>query len=194
MTSYPVLPIVLPSDLVRQKNGAIDPGLLRSIRSYPRGQMHWRAATAFNALQLHAYFNGVDLRPTGPSDCYRTYDQQKAMFDRRYSLSPTTRRPEVTRRFENRTYYLKPGVAPSASPGTSNHGLGLAVDISGASGGRLKWMIGDGFLNCPVLRYGFSWEVKDGPNAESWHIRYVTGDTFTPDVEAALAAFPDLKA
>jgi len=191
---YPVLPVILPADLKGARNGRLNPALLRPIKSYPKGQLHQRAATAFNALVLHAYFNGIELKPTSPGDCYRTFDQQKAMFDRRYSPKPTGRNPQVTRQYDGKTWYLKPGVAPSASPGTSNHGLGLAVDISGASGKRLEWMLGDRFLNCPVLRYGFSWEVKDGPNAESWHIRYVTGDTYTPDVEVAIKAFPDLVA
>jgi LAS superfamily LD-carboxypeptidase LdcB len=25
-------------------------------------------------------------------------------------------------------------------------------------------------------KYGFSWEIKEGAQAEAWHIRYFTGD------------------
>jgi LAS superfamily LD-carboxypeptidase LdcB len=191
---YPVLPVILPKDLEGQPNGKLPDSLLRPVQSFPKGRMHHIAATAYNALVLHAYFNGVELKPTSAGDCYRTYDSQKSMFDRRYQTSPSGRSPEITRKFEGNTYYLKKGVAPSASPGTSNHGLGLAVDISNASGDRLKWMIGDGFMNCPVLRYGFSWEVKSGAQAESWHIRYVCGDKLPDAVLEALQAFPNLKA
>jgi LAS superfamily LD-carboxypeptidase LdcB len=194
MTTYPVLPIILPKDLKHVQNGKLDSELLRKLKGYPKGKMHHTAATAFNALQLHAYFKGYDLTPTSSADCYRTYEQQLALFKKRYSTTETGRKPQVTRKFENKIWYLNKGMAPSAAPGTSNHGLGLAVDIAGATGRKLKWMIGDGYLNCPVLQYGFSWEVKDGPNAESWHIRYVAGDKLTPAVLEALEAFPDLKA
>lgn len=194
MTTYPVLPIVLPKDLKHVQNGKLDADLLRKLKAYPKGKMHHKAATAYNALHLHAFFNGYDLSPTSSGDCYRTYDQQLALFNKRYSPTKTDRTPEVTRKFDNKIWYLKKGMAPSAAPGTSNHGLGLAVDIAGASGKKLKWMIGDGFMNCPVLLFGFSWEVKDGPNAESWHIRYVAGDKYTPAVVEALEAFPDLEA
>jgi LAS superfamily LD-carboxypeptidase LdcB len=53
-----------------------------------------------------------------------------------------------------------------ATPATSNHGWGLAVDVWGANNGRLDWML----QNCD--KYGFSWEIQSEP----WHIRYVCGD------------------
>jgi LAS superfamily LD-carboxypeptidase LdcB len=61
-----------------------------------------------------------------------------------------------------------------AAPGTSNHNLGLAVDISEASKERLDWML----KNC--ADFGFSWEVQSEP----WHIRYVAGDRVPPAVQA----------
>ena len=57
-------------------------------------------------------------------------------------------------------------MAPMATPATSNHGWGLAVDVWSANGKRLDWML----QNCD--KYGFSWEVQSEP----WHIRYVCGD------------------
>ena len=42
--------------------------------------------------------------------------------------------------YKGQKYYLKPGLAPMAVPGSSRHNLGLAVDIFEASGKRLEWM------------------------------------------------------
>lgn len=197
---YPVMAIVMPSDLVGQPNGKLPDHLMRNLKGFPKGRLHHKAATAFNALQLHAFFQGVDLQPIGVTECYRPYERQLRLFRERYEPFDTGRKPAVTRTFEGKTYFLKKGVSPAGSPGTSNHGLGLAVDIRNASGARLKWMLGDQSIpfggGSPVIQYGFSWEVKDpkNPNAESWHIRYCTGDTWTPAVEEALKAFPDLRA
>ena len=190
---YPVLPIIMPRDLKGETNGKLNPGLLRQLKG-TKGAMHHQAATAFNALQLDAYFNGIDLQSTSSADTYRSYDRQERTFLDRYSPTPTTRVPSVTRRWNGKLWWLKRGKAPSAAPGTSNHGLGLAIDIAGASGSRLAWMMGPNPFLSPVLKYGFSWEVESGRNAESWHIRYVCGDTPTAATVLAVQAFPDLKA
>jgi LAS superfamily LD-carboxypeptidase LdcB len=190
---YHVLPVILPADLQGQPNGKIDTKLLRPLKG-TKGAMHHLAATAFNCLQMEAYFAGIDLQSTSTADTYRTYERQEATFLARYSDKPTTRIPPVTRRWNGRLWFLRKGMAPSASPGTSNHGLGIAIDIAGASGKRLEWMLGPNAFQSPVLKYGFSWEVESGKNAESWHIRYVAGDNPPQAVADALTAFPDLRA
>lgn len=187
---YPVLPVIMPSDMKGQTNGKLDPKLLRSLKG-TKGSLHHLAATAFNCLQLEAYFAGVDLQSVGT---YRSYERQERMFVDRYSPKPTTRIPVVTRTWNGHRWYLKRGNAPSAAPGTSNHGWGLAIDIAGASGSRLAWMMGSHPFFSPVLKYGFSWEVESGRNAESWHIRYVCGDNPPAAVTLAVQAFPDLQA
>ena len=197
---YPVMDIKLPADLVGVPAGKLPEAILRPLKGFPAGKMHHKAATAFNCLQLAAFFAGIELMPVSAGDCYRSYDAQMKLFLSRYEQAPTGRTPEVTRKFEGKTWYLKKGVAPAGTPGSSNHNSGLAVDIRDASGKRLDWMIGDQNIpfggGSPVVQYGFSWEVKDpkNPNAESWHIRYCSGDTWTPKVEEMLKAFPDLKA
>lgn len=193
MTTYHVLPIVMPSDLLGVDNGEVPANLLRPLKGSP-GQLHHEAATAFNCLQLAAYFAGIELKPVSPADTYRPYTAQQRLFKQRYSTTPTGRVPTVTRTWNKTKFYLKKGVAPAGVPGTSNHGWGLAVDISSASGARLAWMLGNDIWSSPVVQYGFSWEVKEGANAESWHIRYVCGDTPPAKVLEALEAFPDLKA
>jgi LAS superfamily LD-carboxypeptidase LdcB len=188
MTNYPVLPIIMPSDLEGQKNGEIKPALLRDIKA-PNGKLHSLAATAWNALQLAAYFDGIELKHVG---AYRPISQQISLFNTRYQDTPTGRTPQVTRKYQGKTWYLKKGYAPAGTPATSNHGIGLAIDVASASGKRLEWLLGDGFMTSNALKYGCSWEVKSGANAEAWHIRYVCGDKLPQAVLDAIAVFPTL--
>jgi len=189
---FPVLKLIAPTDLAGEHNGGITDSKMASLRSYPQGRLHRLAATAYNAMQLAAFFDGIELRPTSPADCYRTFAQQERTFRARYTTTRTT--SSVTRTWQGVRWWLKPGSAPSAAPGTSNHGWGLAVDIANCSGARLNWLLGDGFLTSNALRFGFSWEVASGPNAEAWHLRYVCGDKLPQAVLDAIAIFPELDA
>jgi LAS superfamily LD-carboxypeptidase LdcB len=189
MTNYPVLPIIMPSDLEGQKNGELKPALLRDIKA-PNGKLHSLAATAWNALQLAAYFDGIELKHVG---AYRPLAQQVALFNQRYEAKPNFRKPQVTRKYNGQVWWLKQGYAPAGSPSTSNHGWGLAIDVASVTAGkRLEWLLGDGFMTSNALKYGFTWEVKSGKNAEAWHIRYVCGDNLPQAVLDAIAYFPTL--
>ena len=190
MTNYPVLPIIMPSDLEGQKNGEISAALLRDIKA-PNGKLHSLAATAWNCLQLAAYFDGIELKHVG---AYRPLTQQVALFNTRYEAKPNFRKPQVTRKYDGKVWFLKQGYAPASTPARSNHGWGLAIDVASASGKRLEWLLGDGFMSSNALKFGFSWEVKSGANAEAWHIRYVCGDKLPQAVLDALAVFPTLDA
>ena len=64
MTTYPVLPIIKPSDLAGAKNGELKASLLRDIHA-PNGKLHRLAATAWNCMQLDAFFNGIELKHVG---------------------------------------------------------------------------------------------------------------------------------
>jgi LAS superfamily LD-carboxypeptidase LdcB len=189
MTTYPVLPIIMPSDLAGTKNGQLPASVLRNIQA-PNGQLHRLAATAWNAMQLAAYFDGIELKHVG---AYRPLSEQMALFSNRYALSPTGRKPQVTRTYQGATWYLKKGMAPASTPARSNHGWALAIDVASVtSGKRLDWLLGDGFMTSNALRFGFTWEVKSGANAEAWHIRFVCGDKLPQAVLDAIAVFPTL--
>ena len=194
MTTYPVLPIIMPTDLKGQKNGYVVSAVLRIIQK-PSGQLEKHAATAWNCLQLAAYFNALTLNQVG---AYRNYAQQLALFNARYSTTDMGRKPQVTRIWQGKKYYLKPGKSPCATPGNSDHGWGLAIDAANCSMGSplLAWLRGDSFETCQALQYGFTWAVADpkNPNFEPWHLQYVTGDTWTPAVLEALKVFPALQA
>ena len=183
MTDYPVRPIVMPANLKDAMNGLLRPDVLRKIGP-TSGQLHRNAATAWNCLSMAAFFDKISLDHVG---AYRTLGAQTTLFKQRYSLTPQGR--NITRKMNGQTYYLRDGFAPSSTPGMSNHGWGLAIDIANASGDRLAWL-----LDGNAEKFGWSWEVKNGPQAEAWHIRYVCGDAPPRGVRNALASFPELNA
>jgi hypothetical protein len=73
-------------------------------------------------------------------------------------------------------------MAMLATPGKSQHNLGLAVDIANASDKkRINWLIAN------VEKFGWSWEVVP---SEPWHIRYVCGDAVPQAVKDYVARNP----
>ena len=160
----PVTEVKLPKDLKGATNGRLPEVLLRPIT--PSGKLHHLAARAWEALHDAAMqAEGTKpFKPTSSADAYRSAEQQLAGFMSRFVEKDTG--TGTTRTYKGKKWFLKKGMAPMASPGTSNHGWGLAVDVWSANGGRLDWML----QNCE--KYGFSWEVQSEP----WHIRYVAGD------------------
>jgi LAS superfamily LD-carboxypeptidase LdcB len=98
---------------------------------------------------------------------------QKRGFLTRYQLEPIE--GAGTRKFEGKVWYLKKGNAPLAAPGTSNHNLGIAIDVANAHGKVLEWM------KANIEAYGFSWELQE----EAWHIRLVCGDNLPAVVTGA---------
>jgi LAS superfamily LD-carboxypeptidase LdcB len=191
---FPVLPIIQPTDLKGQTNGKVSAAVLRTIES-PQGQLEKHAATAWNCLRTDAFFNRLVCNQVG---AYRTYAVQLAMFKDRYSTTDGGRVPQVTRIWEGTKYYLKPGKSPCATPGNSDHGWGLAIDVAncGINSPICNWLLGDGFATSKALEYGFTWAVSDplNPNFEAWHLQYVTGDTWTPAVTRMTELFPSLIA
>ena len=183
MTEYPVRPIVMPANLTHAMNGLLRADVLRKIGP-TSGQLHRNAATAWNCLSMAAFFDKISLDHVG---AYRSLGQQTTLFKQRYSLTPQGR--NITRKVNGQTYFLRDGFAPSSTPGMSNHGWGLAIDIANASGDRLAWL-----LDGNAEKFGWSWEVKNGPQAEAWHIRYVCGDAPPRVVRNALETFPELNA
>jgi hypothetical protein len=169
-----ILPVKLPTDLVGADNGKLEPGLLVPVGQ--RGLLHHTAARAWAALVAAAARNGFNLTYTY-GGTYRPYNDQETGFRARYQLAPLPGRP--VKKWQGQTWYQKPGVEMAAVPGTSNHGLGIAIDTA------LDYDLTDGVgpndaaniapaldwlsVNAPL--FGFSWE-----SYETWHIRYVAGD------------------
>ena len=172
----PVAKMVLPQDLKGCENGKLPKSLLRRIA--PSGQMHHYAATSWMMLRELAAKEGLDLVHVGD---YRPYEQQVALFMSRMKRFPDAKRNvQVTRTLNGEKWFLHVG-APVATPGTSNHGWGLAIDAAlrtkagvvtistkpkGAKRSGLQFLLAE----APAL--GWSWEVQ----VEPWHIFYVAGD------------------
>ena len=132
--------VTAPPDLRSYGNGRIPAAALTSV-----GIGHHRlagpAARGFIAMTEEAASSGIHI---GVTDSYRNYDQQVDLA-RRKGL------------------YSQGGLA--ATPGTSNHGWGLAVDLDLDARGQ-AWMRSN------AGRYGF---VEDTPR-EPWHWAYQRTD------------------
>lgn len=174
MSHPPVQKLHLPKDLVGVEPGKLAPALLKPIPQ--GGKLHHLAANAWNAMHAQAMADGIkELAPTSAGDTYRSYDLQKTGFLSRYVLEDTG--TGKTRKFEGKTWYLKKGMAPMATPGSSRHNLGLAVDIANANGKKFEWLC----ANAP--KFGWSLEVMP---EEPWHWFYFCGDVIPPAVSAFL--------
>jgi nucleoid-associated protein YgaU len=165
----PIAKVVKPSALAGQENGKLDPQLLVpcGIRSF---KMIAPAARAMRALVAVAKQAGFDVDATG---AYRSYQAQVNLFQSRYVTTELPGRP--SRVWNGVRYWQKPKTAVAAVPGTSNHGLGLAVDLAlrshtgqlvGVSHFFVAWLIAN------AGRFGYSAELQSEP----WHWRYVAGD------------------
>ena len=175
----PVSRVIMPKDLAKHDNGKLPASLLRRIS--PSGQMHHRAAKSWEVLRELAAKEGLDLVHVGD---YRPYHQQLSLFKSRMKPFPNAKKTTQTvRTFNGEKWYLHNG-APVATPGTSNHGWGLAIDAAvktrGKRGGvvsittkpRIAKRSGLEFLLAEAESLGWSWELQSEP----WHIRYVAGD------------------
>ena len=123
-------------------NGRLPPQLLAPI---PGGFLAKDAAGAWNAMSKKSRERfGLELRPTGEDSSYRTYDRQVFW----------------------RNYWCNLGHCENAAvPGTSNHGLGLAVDVPQQTRNIID-QIGESF--------GWAKKWSDAPQ-EPWHIKYRAG-------------------
>jgi len=163
---YQVTDLKLPAVLKGAENGRLPVSVLVDISG--GGKLVSPAARAWEAMHAEA-MSGVGtkpFKPTSSADAYRSFPQQLAGFIARFLDAPGPNTTTATRTHLGKKWYLKKGMAPMATPGTSNHGWGLAVDIWSANGQRLDWMMQN------IAKFGWSWEVQSEP----WHIRYVAGD------------------
>ncbi|WP_420452521.1 M15 family metallopeptidase [Ilumatobacter sp.] len=130
---YGSMPI--PDQLRSFGNGEIPPGGLTQLTTQSNHRLYAPAAASWNNVVEAAAAEGIELRIT---DSYRDYDEQVDLV-RRKGL------------------YSQGGLA--ATPGTSNHGWGLAVDADVRDPRTLQWLK----VNGP--RFGW---VESVPR-EPWH-------------------------
>ena len=175
----PIVALVRPSSLATATNGMLPAAALSDVG--PRGSLEITAARAWKALCAAAKIAGWNLTYTY-GGCYRPYADQERLFLSRYTptFDPAANATVDSRMWRGARWYKRLGVAAAASPGTSNHGWGLAVDAA------LDFDVTDGigpddavaitpaltWLIANAQRFGWSWELQSEP----WHIRYVAGD------------------
>lgn len=169
---YPVKTFVIPPDLRSFPNGRIPEKYLAKADRI--GELYKGAAWWATVMVNAAARDGIKLVPI--SNGYRSYDRQYALFMERYSDKPTGRVPQVTRVWNQKTWYLKKGYSPCATPGYSNHGWGCAQDWGVDKPQTLEW------LRKNASRYGWYWECqptlpngKANPNWEPWHLQWIWG-------------------
>lgn len=193
MAQPPCIKVAFPSALKPYKNGQLPEELLAKVKT--GGKMYAPAAEQFNKMYDAALAAGHKLRNVGD---YRSYQGQLNMFLSRYSTTDMGRKPQVRRTFEGKYWYLKPGMAPSATPDPSgkkgsNHGWGLAIDLAYEQNGKLIGMGGACFdwlcENAP--KFGFYLQTSDRKSKfwEAWHWQYCLGDK-TPDGSAYVPPKP----
>ncbi len=163
----------LVSDLVSvgYENGRLPETALRTVSSRSgydcRLAVLGGAADAWSALAILAGLDGIGVEGGW---CYRTYEEQLEAWTSRQCFIPGN--------CDGNPY------PPTAGPGTSVHGWGLAVDV---------WDAGDRLLECSSIefewmqlnapRFGWvhpTWAACGQPGAEPWHWEYVGIESFTP--------------
>lgn len=188
--TLPIKTMVFPSTLKGVENGKLPPHLLTKI-GVGSAQCEKTAARSFIAMFAEAKRTiGVDVRHVGH---YRTFQEQLNLFLSRYeptniatySVTPSAHRKkwDAAKEYGHSTVYWRKKKNPNgsypataASPGASNHGWGLAIDIAEEYDGDpqpdpirdrfVEWLVGN------AHRYGISAELQSEP----WHWRYVAGD------------------
>lgn len=184
-----------PAGIDLSKNGRLSPDQLQGVilPGTGLGHLHPAAARNWGLLAVIATAEtGQAMSATSIVDTYRPYGIQEAAFVQRYQLTYIP--GASTKYWQGKTWYLKKGMAMAAVPGTSNHGLGLAIDmalwVQGANGQwRIvsitsnglfwAWLTAASLAPAPyrigtgsnLESFGFSFEAQSEP----WHIRLVSG-------------------
>lgn len=187
--ALPIVKVALPLALIGQPNGKLAPSLLEPV-GVGTARCERTAARSFRAMFCHARALGHDPRNVGG---YRTFLQQVDLFESRYvsvdkatwDATPASRRkvwPDAKSFGHDSVYFVKRKLpngqypATAATPGTSNHGLGLALDIGEElDGDPAPENISPSFVAFLVTTgaaYGLSAESQSEP----WHWRYFSGD------------------
>ena len=174
--TYPARSVTVPAALRAHGNGRLPDSMLSKIRA--GGRLYTPVAAIFDRLDAKALAAGYQLQTVGD---YRSLDAQIALFRRRYDLNDLGRIPRVTRQYEGRTWYLRPGHAPSAAPDPSgrrgsNHGWGMAVDIGQRVDGKLVALTDSCFswlcANAPTFEFYLQTGDPRSPEFERWHWQY----------------------
>lgn len=153
------------------------------------------AATAFIALAEE--FEKIDGRQLCVTygGMYRSYEDQERLFRDRYK--PISTAAAAIRGFRNCKFWngtwwlLDAGEAMAAVPGTSNHGLGLGVDLALRVAGKIVSLDEKALAILAKIgpKYGFWPTVR----SELWHWVYLLGDILPPAIRVEVPSAPLIR-
>ena len=188
--------MTLPSDLPVARNGRLFPHELQLVLFPGVGMLgiHRNAARCWNMMALVCWNDlgrGDQITAVSAADAYRTFDIQERVFFIRFWRIMSTM---IRRVYQGITYWKKPLVAQVATPGTSNHGWGLAIDIGvwpATANGKTKvqGLSGKRRVHAWMLANAADFGFFDNVASESWHWEWCLGDTIPQrvlDTEAFL--------
>lgn len=177
-------------------NGKMDPNRMMMVRGCT---LERDAAYLYSRMLDAAEEDGVYL---DHEDCYRSYEAQKAGYERRcpWVETPIYRVDEATGEkvetgVDRKRECSGPPVAP---PGASNHGWGRAVDFSDGRGVLTCYDNEFHWLNNNAHRFGWihpTWAACGKKTQEPWHWEYagVTDPTLVEYVNIDPTLVPALE-
>jgi LAS superfamily LD-carboxypeptidase LdcB len=154
-------------------NGRLPDSALKDI-GIGNNRLAIAAADAFIQMKAAMDAAGIQYNLT---DSYRTFDVQDSIFDWDLYVATGGNRSDTAANYNRNAERKKKdsnGSVNAAFPGTSNHGLGLAIDIFPPNNNQginvQKWIRENG------VNYGWSW--TEGKAAkELWHFTYYPNDS-----------------
>lgn len=164
-----------PSALSQVQNGQLPDSWLRSFipgSTRTDYKAFVPVSYALQAMHLAAAEDGITLRTTG---VYRSLARQEALFAERYRSGSANNVGCGSKVYNGVTYYLQRSarggcMAMAATPGTSNHGWGIADDFS-------EWDEGDPSFGSSLDQVDLQWLADNARSfffaldvrSEPWH-------------------------
>ena len=153
-------------------NGRLNTKFLTAIPAayHTHGTTAYLQADAADAfLRVAAAFQARFGKRLVAMSFYRPHADQVRIFLKNYYKVSRARYKKTDRSYNGSTYALRSGMAPVASPGYSNHGLGITVDFNSGVQTRYSaehnWMLSEG------TKYGWDW-TEGKRIGEPWHWSY----------------------
>ena len=149
-------------------NGRLEDSELEVIDTSGKRLLKGDPANKFKEMVAAAADDGVIIKL---NSAYRTFASQQNIFDwGRYVRTGGSLTD--TKASNGQRYKINELNTRAAFPGTSNHGLGKAIDVQGAK--AQNWIKENGF------KYNWSWYEGRNIN-EDWHFTYTTVDAYLKD-------------
>lgn len=168
-------------DGITYENGSVPMSVLAPLDGQPQAFLRKDAADAWNRAKAEALRKtGILLTVRGWN---RTMEEQRRFFFERYQPQAVGGGPFGDVRWYQDIRYVRVRGAAAAIPGTSNHGLGLAVDVNDY-GGVGEFGNARRVATFPILaRHGWTDSEGRGPIREPWHLVYNPASDTHPQEE-----------